>query len=126
MEASRTLLTNLNTKLLGFHSSSSSSSSSLTLTTLNQPYSRVYCTISNPNNRRTARVTAAKGKGKDNVWSIDNDAANGNRGRSNGGRRRTKMRNSSTKKLRVSESDDGVMVSGSMLIESEKVLQTQV
>lgn len=74
-------------------------------------------------------MKAAKGKGKDNVWSIDNDAANESRGgdkRKKGDRRRTKVRNSTTKRRRASESDEGIMVSGSMLIETEKVLQTQV
>lgn len=73
-----------------------------------------------------------KAKGKDNVWSIDNDAANGSRGverRNKGDRRRTKVRNSTTKRRRGrgrgSESDEGVMVSGSMLMETEQVLQTQ-
>ncbi|XP_024987337.1 uncharacterized protein LOC112522452 [Cynara cardunculus var. scolymus] len=126
MEASRTFWRNTNTQFLGFLPSSSSS---LTLTTLRHPYSRVWCNSLNPNNRRIATV---KAKGKDNVWSIDNDAANGSRGgerRNKGDRRRTKVRNSTTKKRRGrgggNESDEGIMVSGSMLMETEKVLQTQ-
>ncbi|KAI3768069.1 hypothetical protein L2E82_18501 [Cichorium intybus] len=76
----------------------------------------------------SGEVQAWKGKGKDKVWSVDNDAANESRGgerRKKGYRRRTKVRNSSTKRRRASESDEGVMVSGSILIEMENVLQTQ-
>nr|XP_043624088.1 uncharacterized protein LOC122595724 [Erigeron canadensis] len=106
---------------LPFHPSSS-------LTTIRHPYTRVYCKSIN---RRNAKFTAAKAKGKDNVWSIDNDAVNGNRGGDRvkkGDRRRTKVRNSTAKRRRgkVSGSDDGVvLVSGPMLIETENVLQTQ-
>lgn len=124
MDASRTFWSNSNTQFLRFIPSSS-----LNLSTLRQPYSRIWCSSLNPNNRGIARVKAAKGKGKDNVWSIDNDAANESRGgdkRKKGDRRRTKVRNSTTKRRRASESDEGIMVSGSMLIETEKVLQTQV
>ncbi|XP_071736034.1 uncharacterized protein [Rutidosis leptorrhynchoides] len=127
MDAYRTFWRNSNTQLLGFHPPSVSYVSS---TTLRQPYSRVWCTNLNPSHRRKARSTVAKGKGKDNVWSIDNDAVNGNRGgdrRKKGDKRRTKVPNSTVKQRRrkVSENDDGVMVSGSMLIETENVLQTQ-
>ncbi|CAI9279299.1 unnamed protein product [Lactuca saligna] len=123
MDATRTFWSNSSTQFLRF-----SPSSSLNLTTLRQPYSRIWCSSLNPNNRRIARVKAPKGKGKDNVWSIDNDAANESRGgdrRKKGDRRRTKTRNSTTKRRIASESDEGIMVSGSMLIETEKVLQTQ-
>ncbi|KAI3743846.1 hypothetical protein L1987_56913 [Smallanthus sonchifolius] len=128
-DASRTFWRNSNTQFLGFHPSSSSS---FTITTLRHPYSRVWCSSLNPKYRQEARVTAAKGKGKgkDNVWSIDNDAVNGRRGgdrRKNGDRRRPKVRNSTVKRRRgsQSESDEGIMVSGPMLIETENVLQTQ-
>ncbi|PWA95348.1 Calycin-like protein [Artemisia annua] len=91
-----------------------------------QPYSRVYCNFPNPNNRRRTQA-----KGKDNVWSIDNDMANG-RGerRRKGERRKVKGRSSSTGRRRGgsgsgSGSGEGVMVSGPMLIETENVLQTQ-
>ncbi|KAJ9563339.1 hypothetical protein OSB04_008499 [Centaurea solstitialis] len=121
MDASRTFWKDSNTQFLGFLQSSSSS---VTLTSLRNPYSRVSL---NPSNRRIATVKA-KAKGKDNVWSIDNDAANGNRG---GGERRKKGDKRRTTKVRNSRrrggrrSDEAIMVSGSMLIETEKVLQTQ-
>ncbi|KAI3796616.1 hypothetical protein L1987_39294 [Smallanthus sonchifolius] len=125
MDASRTFWRNSNTQLLGFHPSSSSS---FTITTLRHPYSRVWCSSLNPKYRQEARVTAAKGK--DNVWSIDNDAVNGRRGgdrRKNEDRRRAKVRNSTVKRRggSQSEGDEGIMVSGPMLIETENVLQTQ-
>ncbi|KAL8227952.1 hypothetical protein R6Q57_015536 [Mikania cordata] len=124
MDASRTFWRNSNSQLLGFRQSSSSFS----LTTLRQPYSRVWFKSVNHENRRKTRATPAKGKGKDNVWSIDNDAVNGKRNGDrckNGDRRRAKVRNSTVKRRRGSESDEGIMVSGSMLIETETVLQTQ-
>ncbi|XP_076944507.1 uncharacterized protein LOC143615212 [Bidens hawaiensis] len=57
---------------------------------------------------RVQVVTSAKGK--DNVWSID--------------RRRIKARTVKRRRNRASD-DGGVLVSGPMLIETEKVLQTQ-
>ncbi|KAJ0448689.1 putative calycin [Helianthus annuus] len=99
-----------------------SSSPYLQLTALRHPYSSNL----NHDNLRKLRVTSAKGK--DNVWSIDNDNANGSRGgdrRKNGDRRRMKRRNSTVKRPRGRASGEGVMVSGPMLIETEKVLQTQ-
>ncbi|KAL4585934.1 hypothetical protein LXL04_010561 [Taraxacum kok-saghyz] len=123
MDVSRTFWSNSITQFLGFLPSSS-----LNSTTLRQPYPRIWCSSLNPNSNRIVRVKSSKGKGKDNVWSIDNDAANDSRGgdrRKKGDRRRTKVRNSTTKRRRASESNEGIMVSGSMLIETEKVLQTQ-
>ncbi|KAI7749103.1 hypothetical protein M8C21_028846 [Ambrosia artemisiifolia] len=125
MDASRThWLIESSKKSLGFLQSSPSY---LPLTTLRQPYSSVRFTNLNHNNLRKARVTSAA-KGKDNVWSIDNDNANGSSGgerrrRKNGGGRRTKARNTTVKRRRGS--GEGVMVSGPMLIETEKVLQAQ-
>ncbi|GKB70241.1 calycin-like protein [Tanacetum coccineum] len=121
MDASRTLFKIPNTHSLGFLPSSSPSSN-LPPTTRRH---RIYCKFSNPNNNRR-RNSLTSAKGKDNVWSVDNDAANGTRG---GGERRRKGRKkvkSNVAGRRKKGSDDGVMVSGPMLIETENVLQTQL
>lgn len=62
----------------------------------------------------------AKGKGKDNVWSVDNEAAPGRGGRRKGGGKTVRGR-----RKRMKE-DGKVMVSGAMLLEVETILQTQV
>lgn len=60
-----------------------------------------------------------KMKGKENVWSVDNEVANSDRERV--GKKRGKKR---VKKKR--SQGDRVLVSGPMLMEVETVLQTQV
>ncbi|GJV28820.1 calycin-like protein [Tanacetum coccineum] len=121
MDASRTLFKIPNTHSLGFLPSSSPSSN-LPPTTLRH---RIYCKFSNPNNNRR-RNSLTSAKGKDNVWSVDNNAANSTRG---GGERRRKgrkkVKSSVAGRRKKGGSDDGVMVSGPMLIETENVLQTQ-
>lgn len=67
-----------------------------------------------------------KGKGKDNVWSIDNEMAKTEKERDKPRSRRRKrggkrMRNVTKKRI-----CDRVMISSAMLMEVETVLQTQV
>lgn len=61
-------------------------------------------------------------KGKDNVWSIDNEMAKIDKDKG-----RTRRRKRGGKRVKnVYKKGDGVLVSGSMLMEVETVLQTQV
>lgn len=61
-------------------------------------------------------------KGKENVWSIDNEIAReGDKTRSRRNRGGKRMRNVARK-----SKGEKVMVSGAMLMEVETVLQTQV
>lgn len=63
-----------------------------------------------------------KAKGKDNVWSVDNETDKARDGRS-----RKKKRERRVRKLgKRSDKSGRVMVSGSVLMEVETVLQTQV
>lgn len=65
-----------------------------------------------------------RAKGKDNVWSIDNEMAKVEKGKTRG---RRKKKSTGRKRVRsVSRKGDKVMVSGLMLIEVENVLQMQV
>lgn len=64
-----------------------------------------------------------KVKGKENVWSIDNEIAKSDKGKEK--LRRRKKRGGRRMK-NYSRRGDKVMVSGSMLMEVETVLQTQV
>ncbi|KZV44042.1 hypothetical protein F511_16603 [Dorcoceras hygrometricum] len=64
-----------------------------------------------------------KAKGKENVWSVDNEVARLEKEKERTRRRRSKE----GKRVRiVSRNGDTVMVSASMLTEVETVLQTQV
>ncbi|KAL8129079.1 hypothetical protein V2J09_018234 [Rumex salicifolius] len=63
----------------------------------------------------------AKGKGKDNVWSIDNELAKEVSEKENRSRRKRRQGGRRAKKF----NDSKVMVSAAMLIELENVLQTQ-
>lgn len=68
-----------------------------------------------------------KAKGKENIWSVDNDraekAALRERRRKRHGTRRREKRNGSGRRDKVGSQ---VLVSGPMLMEVETVLQTQV
>lgn len=73
------------------------------------------------NNEGTVVRGKVQAKGKDNVWSIDNDMAEiEEKGRTRGRRKRRGKRVRS-----ANRKGERVMVSGSMLMEVETVLQTQ-
>ncbi|KAM7274853.1 hypothetical protein ACFE04_016719 [Oxalis oulophora] len=79
------------------------------------------------NNNNNKKKNQAKGKNKENVWSVDNQIADkriegGTRNQTSSSRRRR------TTKRRTAKSGDGsnrVLVSGGMLMEVETLLQTQ-
>lgn len=67
-----------------------------------------------------------KAKGKDNVWSIDNEVAEEAELKKRGIQRRRRGKGKSGKRVKKVVKTDNVLVSGSMLMELETVLQTQV
>lgn len=69
----------------------------------------------------------AKVKSKENVWSVDNDAAKvaSMAGKEKARRKRGKGRGGSVRNVDKMSKDDRVMVSGAMLMEVESVLQMQ-
>ncbi|XP_052192467.1 uncharacterized protein LOC127801401 isoform X2 [Diospyros lotus] len=104
--------------LRGFRNQSSlsspSSSSSLAFVSICKFYPSVSCGFDGGSRER---VTA---RGKDNVWSADNDMAKAAKERAAAARRRKRG-----KSLRKWSKSDKVMLSGAMLVEVETVLQTQ-
>ncbi|PSS35802.1 Leukocyte receptor cluster member like [Actinidia chinensis var. chinensis] len=126
-------VTSSHQQFLGFRSHHSLSSSSLTFISLRNPYPSVSCKFDNGRNRSPnrekprgrngdeggERVKAARGK--DNVWSVDNEIAKMEKDKARGRRKRGKRVRSVKKK----SNDDKVLVSGAMLTEIETVLQTQ-
>lgn len=75
------------------------------------------------------RGRSLKAKRKENIWSVDNDLAEKKalreKRRRNGARSRGRRRNGSPLSRR-GKTDSPVLVSGPMLMEIERVLQTQV
>jgi hypothetical protein len=70
----------------------------------------------------------ASPRGKDNVWSVDNDRAakEAVRGTKHRRRRRPSGRRLPPPKRKGKDAGSRVLVSGAMLVEVETVLQTQV
>ncbi|KAL3613665.1 hypothetical protein CASFOL_041739 [Castilleja foliolosa] len=78
---------------------------------------------SSPGADSRRRVVKERAKEKDNVWSVDNEMAKIEKGKEKTTRRRKKR---GGKRVRnVNRKGDRVLVSGSMLIEVETVLQAQ-
>ncbi|KAK3020987.1 hypothetical protein RJ639_047536 [Escallonia herrerae] len=111
-------------QFLGFHHSLSSSRPFLSLSSLRKPRPRVSCSFKGGRNRSPNREIA-KVKGKDNVWSVDNEVVAKANSKERGGQRRKKKKGRSFKNATKKGHDGSVMVSGSMLMEVEDVLQTQ-
>ncbi|KAH7863568.1 hypothetical protein Vadar_019261 [Vaccinium darrowii] len=107
---------------LGFRTSSSSSSP--TLVSFRKSYNCVSCRlIDGKGSQGRERV---KGRGKDNVWSVDNEMAEAAEKERERDERRKKKKGKRMKSVGKREKgDDKVLVSGSMLMEIETVLQTQ-
>ncbi|KAM7472030.1 hypothetical protein LguiA_010213 [Lonicera macranthoides] len=117
--------------ILTHHHHHSLSSSSLTFfSPRKSSYPRVWCSFDgnrrSPNRERSGEKNAGNGgermkvkvKGKENVWSVDNEVAESDRERL--GKKRGK------KRVKKKKSQGGrVLVSGPMLMEVETVLQTQ-
>ncbi|XP_059651649.1 uncharacterized protein LOC132299184 [Cornus florida] len=120
-------------QFMGFGTHHSLSSSNRTFLPSRRSYPRLSCSFSNGRNRSPNREKSrqrnsggdgrerVKTKGKDNVWSVDNDIAKAEKER--GHRRRKRGRRVRTVGKR--SKGDRVMVSGAMLMEVETVLQTQ-
>ncbi|KMS99914.1 hypothetical protein BVRB_1g017610 [Beta vulgaris subsp. vulgaris] len=72
-----------------------------------------------------SRGERLKAKGKDNVWSIDNEVAEEAELKKRGIQRRRRGKGKSGKRVKKVVKTDNVLVSGSMLMELETVLQTQ-
>ncbi|KAL9228821.1 hypothetical protein vseg_004359 [Gypsophila vaccaria] len=101
-----------------------------TLTTLHHrrritpPPPPISAAITNPRKENAAAAVVVRAKAKDNVWSVDNEAAEEERERSQ--RRRGRRRGKIGKKVKkFAKFGDELVVSGTMLMEVENVLQTQ-
>ena len=77
-------------------------------------------------NRSIKCEIKTKAKGKDNVWSVDNEVAKEVEEKKRGKQRRRRRSGKSVKNLKKIGKDSNLMVSGAMLMEVETVLQTQV
>ncbi|KAJ0970676.1 hypothetical protein J5N97_018635 [Dioscorea zingiberensis] len=80
---------------------------------------RVSCSLSEP--KKSGRGSLIKGKKKENVWSIDNELSAREAAAESKNSSRRRRRGRSNRRVR----DSRVLVSGSMLMEVENVLQTQ-
>ncbi|CAA0820348.1 Domain of unknown function (DUF3598 [Striga hermonthica] len=90
-------------------------------------YPCISCNFTGNNGPRVQnqrRVTGVRAKGKENVWSIDNEIARAEKEKERMARRR-RMRKGRKRVRHVNRKGGKVMVSGSMLMEVETVLQTQ-
>ncbi|XP_057532537.1 uncharacterized protein LOC130810479 [Amaranthus tricolor] len=76
-------------------------------------------------NRSIKCEIKTKAKGKDNVWSVDNEVAKEVEEKKRGKQRRRRRSGKSVKNLKKIGKDSNLMVSGAMLMEVETVLQTQ-
>lgn len=124
---------------LGFRGHSSLSSPSLLTSFVSVRKSRAYvsCRLNDgrdlspgrekPGERKRGEGRErVKARGKDNVWSVDNEMAKAaEKERERGERRKKKGKRVKSVRKR-GKGGDMVMVSGSMLMEIETVLQTQV
>jgi len=66
-----------------------------------------------------------KAKGKDNVWSVDNEMAKAAEEKERE-KRRSRRKKGRGRRVKKFGEESTVMVSGAMLMEVETVLQTQV
>ncbi|KAA8515835.1 hypothetical protein F0562_018554 [Nyssa sinensis] len=119
------------------HSLSSSSSPFLTFLPTRRAYPRVSCSFNSGRNgsynRQKARERSSsregrervKIKGKDNVWSIDNEMTKANAVVKKDKESRGRKRGRRVKNVRKRSKSDRVMISRAMLMEVETVLQTQ-
>ncbi|XP_074272982.1 uncharacterized protein LOC141596664 [Silene latifolia] len=97
---------------------------------LSRPNSSLTISCRNPNpnpNVGGERVNKAvvKAKGKDNVWSIDNEMAKAVEEKEKSKRRKNNNKGKFGKRVKKFGKGDNFIVSGSMLMEVENVLQTQ-
>ncbi|CAM8987262.1 unnamed protein product [Rhodiola kirilowii] len=119
--ASEYLTTSLRHKFLGFHFRPALPVPSPIPAAKRRSSSNVTCNFSgNRGSKSKKLVNQPKPKGKENVWSIDNEMAE-----KEGKGESRKKRGTRVKSVRKRSGDGKVVVSGAMLVEIETVLQTQ-